>query len=72
MRRPAAGDRWQHRKTSRVCTVEALEGGPDAATSVVVYRYETRGASLDRAPSRQRTSLAYFNVAFSEYERAAQ
>ena len=69
MKRPAVGDRWQNRKTSRVCVVEGIKGGPDAALTVVGYRYEDSTRYEDRRLGGRRprrwTSLPYFNVAFS-------
>lgn len=68
MKRPSKGDRWQNRRTSRVCVVEKIDGGPDDAITRIGYRYETETLAGNRR--RQWTSLAYFNVAFTEFEAA--
>jgi len=69
MKRPAKGDRYQNRRTSRVCVVEEIRGGPDAAHTTIWYRYQDSRIS-GRRP-RQWTSLPYFHVAFTEYEPGA-
>lgn len=74
MRIPNERDRWQNRRTSRVCVVEEIKGGPLWLTTRIGYRYEDSTRYEDRAYGGRRprkwTSLAYFNAAFTEFEAA--
>ncbi len=67
MLRPETGDRWQNRRTDRLCVVEVIEGGLAAATTRIGFRYE-KPTTLGKRPRLQWTSLAYFVVAFAPYE----
>lgn len=70
MQRPQVGDRWQNRRTIRVCVIEAIEGGPDRATSWIRYRYETASAAGSRR--RMGTNEPWFLRTFTPYETACR
>lgn len=73
MKRPSVGDRWQNRRTSRVCVVEEVKGGPDAAMTRIGYRFEDSTRYQDRRLGGRRprlwTSLLWFSATFTEFEK---
>jgi hypothetical protein len=69
MRIPQVGERWQNRKTSRVCSIEVVDVGSDGALAMVAYRYEQRSPNA-RSVRRQWSRMSEFRLAFSEFEVA--
>lgn len=67
MKRPSVGDRWQNRRTSRVCVVEGIKDHADPRIARVGYRYEQETAAGNRR--RIWTSVAWFNATFAEFEK---
>ena len=67
VRRPSKGDRWQHRKTSRVCVVEEIRV---MSNTWIGYRYEQRKPNA-RSTRQQWMTMMHFVGAFSEFEAAA-